>query len=271
MLCCPFAVRAQTPDDLVIAQLHIFLVPLGERLLVTEHYVLNNAGAEAHAGELRYPLPVDAQNVQFPEVDTLNERYRLEEGHVIDTLPVPPGEHAREVRISYELTEWAGRALTRTFPLPVEAAVLMARGEELLLDGPALMSMGPLDTEGEVVNAYTVTRPLDADEVLRLGLQVQTEGGAQGAAKDPTLRGLLGVIALAAALGISVWLWRPGRSTTLPETARPLVLDLAELDERFAQGELSETAYREERARLKQSLLALLNDADASVDVSRND
>ncbi len=271
ILGAPLSVGAQAPEGLAIAQLHLFLVPLGERLLVTEHYVLSNAGAEVLGAGLRYPLSPDAQNVQFREVDTLNERYRLVEGTVIDTLPVPPGDQVREVRFSYELPNWAGRTLTRTFPLPVEATVLMAQGEDLVLEGPALVTMGPLDTQEEQVNAYTVTRPLDAGEPLVLELRSRAAGVAREPGSSRALNVLLGVAALGMALWVSARLWRPGRSTRLPERARPLVLALAELDERFALGEIAEADYQQERARLKRALVDLLEVDLTDADEYAND
>jgi hypothetical protein len=173
---------------------------------------------------------------------------------------VPPGAQVREVRFSYELVNWPGRTLSRTFPLPVEAAVLMVQGEDLVLEGPALATMGPLDTQEQQVNAYTVTRPLEAGEALVLELRSQAATVAREADSSRTLNIILGVIALGVALWVSARLWRPGRAARIPEAARPLVLALAELDERFARGEIAEADYQRERARLKQSLVELLDD-----------
>lgn len=274
-ICWPQAVAAQTipdpPEEIVINQLHLFIVPMGGRLRITEHYLLGNTGEtpytgrEASDGEhatVTFPLPAAAENVQFEEIDRINERYRIVEGAIIDSLPVPPGEATLEVRFTYELPHADGQDVSRTFALPVNAAVVMVMGKEMTVESPQLTSMGPLSAEQVTANAYAVRRPLAAGETLTFAVVPPTSPQAPRArsGNETTWEIGLGALALAVTVALSYrWLSAPP-IRPLPDEGRPLVESLARLEQAHAAGGISDATYRQKQSDLRAELRELLRE-----------
>ncbi len=275
-LCWPQAVIAQTmpepPEEIVISQLHLFIVPLGQRLQITEHYLLGNTGETPYTGRetsdgehatVAFPLPAAAESVQFEEIDRINERYQIVEGAIIDSLPVPPGEATLEVRFTYELPYADGQNLSRTFALPVQAAVVMVMGEEMAIESSQLTSMGPLSPEQVTANAYAVRRPLAAGETLTFAVVPPTSPQAPRTRSDRETNWEIGLGALALAVAVALsYRWLSASPVPpLPDEARPLVEALARLEQAaHAAGDLPDATYQQQRADLRAELRALLRE-----------
>ena len=268
----------EDPAAVVINQLHLFLVPLGDRVQVTEYYWLGNAGTRTFVGaddseaEMRatvvFPLPPDASDLGFDGSGTLGERYLTREGGFADTRPILPGSATVEVRFGYELAYWEGRQVVRDFTVPVDAVVMVVAGENLALEGEGVVSIGPLETEQEPANAYSAG-PLAASDSLAFTL-VSRQGAARAgpatgtALRNPWSEMGLGLVALAGAMLASSWLWRVPPTGPMPESARPLVASIAALDARFEAGDVTEEVYRQERASLKQQLRSTLGESETN-------
>jgi uncharacterized membrane protein len=166
------------PAALVIDQLHIFLMPMDDRVRISAYYILGNRAAAAYLGgpsdqhqdldrdiTLIFPLPEGAVNVQPGSGEEDAGRYELLDGAIADTVPIPPGAASLEVRFSYELPLVEGMAVQiatpvanvtapsvdRDVPLAIESAVVVlmesqdGEGERWQLIGPQLLLMGEMD------------------------------------------------------------------------------------------------------------------------------
>lgn len=268
---CPQVVLGQTspdpPDDIVINQLHLFVMPLADRLQITEYYLLGNTGASTYEGTenatVVFTLPDSAENVQFDEIDRLNERYQFANGRIIDSLPVPPGEATLDVRFTYELPYVEGQPVVRSFDMPTEAIVVMVMGEGMAVESQQLMSMGPLSTEQATANAYAARRPLEAGETLTFAVAQVAGRGAAPTQLSTSWEIGLGALALAVAVALSYrrLTRQPSSPPSLPDESRPLVEALAELEDAYAAGNLADTEYQRERAKLRSALRQSLREA----------
>ena len=270
-LCVPQLTAAQTipePSEAIrVNQLHLFVSPLGNRLQITEHYLLGNQGETPYTGDeqnttVAFPLPANAENVQFEEVDRLNERYQLVDGMILDQLPIPPGETTLDVQFTYEIPYENGQQVSRMFMLPVDAAVVMVMAEGVAMDSPQLSSMGPLSAEQATANAYAARRPLAAGESLTFTLVPSTSGGADGTDAQRIGWELgLGALALAIAIVLSVRRLGRVRVPPMPQESRPLVEALARLDEAHNAGDLPDETYQRQRVALRAELRESLHEA----------
>lgn len=258
-------VGAQSEDGpITIAQLHIFLMPVGETLVVTEHYLLSNLGDEVFMGggedgaTVHFPLPASANNVQLSDPT----RFIQLDGSLADTQPIPPGEGTTEVRFTYDLPLNADAWIEREMPAPVQAAVIVLAGASWRLDGPGIVSLGPMAAGDTDAQAYTAD-PLAAGErlsfrILASGMSASSGMGIGGEpAPAPQSEGVvlgIGVLAVViAALGAAM-VWRSAPSLDPPDHLRADIRAIAGLDRRYEAGDLDQQRYRAERERLIQSV-----------------
>lgn len=253
----------ESAEAVIAGQVHLFVVPTGDTLQVTEYYVLSNAGTKTYVGmkdaatdshfTLAFSLPEQARNVHVEGADVPEGRYRIEETAILDTAPLLPGEITAEVRFTYDLPAEAAQPLRRTFPIPVQTLVLVAGDGALNLEGAGLTPMGADETGA--ANAY-LAGPLAAGEPLEFTVE-HTGATNVPVRRAPTQELGIGMLALAASLALSYRLWQPG-PRAMPEAARPFVAALARLDAQHEAGALPEAAYAQERAALKTQIKSLI-------------
>ncbi|MGC9349612.1 MAG: hypothetical protein ACP5JG_15855 [Anaerolineae bacterium] len=260
----PGLAQAEPPADLTVDQMHLFLLPAGDRLQVTEHYLLGNAGAETYTGDAEgitvfFPLPEEATDIRFEEGREGIERYVVRDNGIGDTAAIPSGSATVEVRFAYEIPLELNAEIVRTVPLPVKSAVLLIAGAQWALGGEELAPLGSMEVGGQPAQAYTTVEPLDGGESFSFVVierAVEPVTGPEPAQQQPNpTRDLgLGIIALAAAAVAGFMLWRSPRVPEVPEAIRADIAAIAALDEQFAAGEVSEEAYREARDALKATV-----------------
>ena len=259
------------PANVQIDQGHLFIVPLEERLYVAEHYLLGNTGERAYTGAvdpasgeratLYFSPPEGATGLTF-EGPGLGERFVGDERRFADTRAIPPGSATIEVSFSYELPYHEGQTIARVFEAPVRSLALVVNSDSLGLEGEGLVAAGAMDTQMGPAVSYGAG-PLAASEPLAFTLVPMTQEGQVTSAttmprqprqRDATGEVGIGIMALAIA-GIAVYaLWQPPAAPPMPAEARPLVEEIAALDARFADGELDESTYRQQRESLKHQL-----------------
>ncbi|MBN1246044.1 MAG: hypothetical protein JXC32_00205 [Anaerolineae bacterium] len=275
----PIVLAQDGQGSLTIDQLHMFLMPSEDRLLVTEHYLLSNSASEAYLGDdedhvtVVFPLPAGAQNVQTDEGDESVGRYEIYEADgtlaIADTAPILPGSATTEVRFSYELVLETGLSVRRDMPLATESTVVLLTGDTWRLEGPQLLSFGEINAGGGTAQAYTLD-PMSPGDAFTFSLEPATVSSDVGdarmstAAEDNGLGLGIGVLSLVVA-GTAVFaLWRRNASRTsdrglaLPEALKDEVQALAELDKRFDAGELDAAAYEDQRRAVKARILGRL-------------
>lgn len=150
------------PAALLIDQLHVFLMPMEDRVRISAYYILGNRAAEAYIGgpsgqdqdldrdvTVIFPLPEGALNVQ-PGAGTEDAgRYELMDGAIADTAPIPPGAASLEVRFSYELSLVEGMSVRLTAPVAIIAAPSVDRDVPLAIESAVVVLMAGPDGEGQ--------------------------------------------------------------------------------------------------------------------------
>ena len=256
-------------EPLSAEQVHFFIVPMGDQIQITEHYLISNHDTKTYNGTvdpttgirttLTFSLLQDAQGLTAH--DDAPDRYLIEATTLHDTVPIPPGEAIAEIRFSYKLPHRTGQVIARTFPIPVEAVVLVVMDENLKLEGDMLHAMAPLDTAEIATNAYT-SGPISKGELLQFKLVSQqdiTQASPTTRIRNAQQEIGIGLLALAGAMLASYWLWQRPKQQPIPKDMRPLVSAIAALDAHFEAGEITEDAYQEKRKAYKQQLNALMH------------
>ncbi len=240
-------VQAQAPEGWVIDQLHLFVQVEGEWADVIEYHLLGNRGAGTEAAaELRFRPPEGAREARLSEGGA--GRFRLTEEGIALLDPIPPGRATQELRYSYTFPLQAEVPLRLRYPLPAEAVVVVLVGEGVALAGEGLVYQDEIEIEGRRAQIY-VADPLPAEAPLALRFTM----GAPGRSAALPAELWVGGGALLVALGVVTWWWqsrKPRSASAPPPEIRPLLLRIAELDERFAAGALDAERYEVERAAL---------------------
>jgi hypothetical protein len=291
---------SEDASDIEVAQLHIFLVAVGQRLQVREYYLISNTSDRTYVGvqnpeigrrtTLMFTLPEGAEGPAF-EGAGLGERFFQHEEGFADTAPILPGSATGEVLFSYEMPYREGVRIERVLDVPISSVALLLSGEDADIDrasaedpkgfpkplgseaasitllGDGIASAGVLDTQMGPALSYTAG-PLAAGEPLAFTL------AAGSSVRNATLETAIGLAALAAAVLVAYLLL--ARRTPrfiggpLPAQARPLVEAIAALDDAFEAGRVSADAYRRERASLRRQVRAALGSDGADVaDIDR--
>ncbi|MGC9520309.1 MAG: hypothetical protein ACP5HG_00325 [Anaerolineae bacterium] len=270
----PTLAQPQPDGGPVIDQLHLFLFPAEETLTISEYYLLGNTGDTVYTGLSEGPgegvtvvfsLPREATNVRVDESAEAPDRYRLGANSIADTRPISPGVGTVETRFLYDLPLVPRETISRTVPLAVHSIVILLVGEAWQLEGPGLTSMGPMEVGGQTAVAYRGD-PLAAGEAVAFQLVPGSPASgavAEGMEARPVAASAgppvgieiaVGTGAVLAGAGLAAMLWRSPPLPRVPEGARRAVTAMAELDVRYAAGEVSEAAYLEERQALKARL-----------------
>lgn len=283
----PLTIFETSPDSsaLVVDRLHIFLdFPTEEVMQVVELYVISNptnktiVAAEEGGGVVEFSVPASATNLQFQD-GAIGERYQVSQSGFMDTIPVRPGSGQYQVMYAYDLPYDKKADFEQTFPLNMDAVILMAPNDGIKIKSDDLESAGVRDVQGTEFAMYT-TSSLAAGQRLKISVSGSPAGAALISQISPTSSTGL-VIGLAALGGVlivaGIWLYSRNRAESVPEdledeemtddggddlshyTDTETVMDaIIALDELYGEGELSEDAYQERRAQLKRRLAQLM-------------
>jgi mono/diheme cytochrome c family protein len=238
--------------------------------LVAELLVFSLDGNRTYVGDgtgvLRFNLPPGAQELSINDGE-LGDRYRAVEGGFVDTLPLAPGPGTRQVLYRYSLPYSGGKLdLERSLAYPAANvnALIADQGQKVVSEG--LENQGIRQTQsGNYTNL--VGQSLPANQPIRIRLSgLPAAAAAATSAQSSTSRILLyGLAALAIAGAVLLALWpvlrRRARTGAVAEEAagrEGLIDALAALDIAHSNGQISDTAYRDRRLRLKAQLLDLM-------------
>lgn len=263
-------VAATTDQDpgLKAARVHWFIDFEGDSLIVGELLSISNPGDRAYIGQplaghegkravIRWPVPNGATNLQV-DGGQLGDRFFFEDGVLIDTLPVPPGNDVRRLLFQYRLPIERDRV---TFAHPVGMPVtflnvfIADRGEKI--EAPSRMITGtPQEVSGVSFRSFIASN-IEAGETLTFkfsNISAAVRGGSPHIAPSSRVRQV--GIALAVLVGLSLfggtfYLTRRRASvdtaTVLRRRRDALLEEIALLDTRFQEGEVDEATYHEER------------------------
>ncbi len=263
-------VAATTDQDpgLEAGRVHWFMDFEEDAVVVGELISISNPGDRAYIGEpmidqegkravIRWPLPDGATGVRL-DGGVLGERFFLEEGVLIDTLPVPPGNDVRRLLFQYRLPIKGGRAVfVHSLSMPVRFLnVFVAdRGEHI--EAPSNMIMGtPQEVSGVSFRSYIASNlPAGEKITFKFSNIPNLASGTSPHTATPSAVRLIGVglsVVLGLALLGGLFYFSKRRTTgdskeALRQRRDALLQEIAALDVRYRQGKIKEHEYREER------------------------
>ena len=265
-------------DMISIDQVHVILNFFGEQIEVTQFYRFSNIGntlyvgptGVAENGTVEMMVPTGAQDVSFQRgfgsMDSFipaNEMIQTETGWA-DTLPLRPGEGVVDMLVTYVLPYEDGMRFAHPLLYPVERGTMMIPdvGVELEADGWELESQG--DMGGTAFLSY-LNADMTENDALSLVLNGEPElvvTDTQGNVLQPRNENnelIVGGASLLVAVGAAVFLFNSWRNpaSDISDDPEELLEMIVELDEMYENGEIASREYEEERAELKESLLAV--------------
>jgi len=284
-------VYESSDDDSAVRlnSVHVIAESFGQVLRISEIHMFSNDGDRTFAGSgqgpspgttVFIPLPANAVGVAFSEEDPAG-RYVEAEGGVWDTEPVTPGADTSLVFLSYHLMV-ADQAATleRSFAYPVTAFNILATQPGLTLQSGQLIDQGTQSFQGREY-AFYIAEDLQAGEELVLNFVVDEAAAAgsampgaetqaapattqpAGAGQQGLLR-TMGIVLVCLAVGAAVVyplaVRRPRAAAPAAAPAlsdprrRPLLEELADLENAHEEGRLDEADYEQQRARIYEAL-----------------
>ncbi len=296
-LAAAITLYATTDDATAIQMnsIHWIIDPRPGAVVMVEVYSVNNSADRTYVGReidglpqlatVAIPVPAAAEDLGF-ENGLLGGRFQRVGDMAYDTAPILPGQDARQIIMRYLLPEQNGTAsVTRTFDQAVpQMSLLVAElpGLEIEIPGFALASRETFQEQ-----TYQLWRPevgSPSEMTIRLtgllGAGEQDPRAMPGAVGE-TATTTAGVATVAAPLlamwtpwalvamlvvgliGAVGWSLQRGRLHAAATGAQRgneralLIEQIAQLDDQRAAGEVSDSAWQQQRARLKAQLLEL--------------
>jgi hypothetical protein len=280
-------VYEMTDDDsqIVIESGHIIVESFGTVLRVSEVYLLGNGGDRTYAGRpgtegqvttVGIPLPPDAVGLAFGEGVSAN-RFVQSEGKLLDTAPVPPGQETLTIFYSYHMPVTDNSVhMERSYDYPITALSILLAQPGLALSSGQLLDSGSQSFMDQQFAVYTAV-DLPAGAPLAVDLTVEpteatasttttAEAGKPITDNQGLLRGLgfglAGLVVLGAVLYPLLTAQRRPLAAATPalaanSQARPLLAELADLEEAFEAGQVDEETYQRQRAEKWEALRSL--------------
>jgi len=219
---------------------------------------------------LAIPLPPGAIVPGFTERSRY--AYLSDQFTVVDTQLVYPGE-IHLVQLVY-IIPYAGSAIVEQELGYTFAGLnqLLVRPEGVTVNAEGLASMGATTVGGREFMSFSGTFTRPAGSLLRVeltgvgsgGPSSFDPGGAVVSGDSAALVLLAGAVVFGVLIGIFIWARRRSIPPEPPVTADALARQIADLDAAHAAGELSDAAWKRQRAELKERLTRLLVDGDQS-------
>jgi hypothetical protein len=279
----------QAPGELLIGQL-FFMGNQGDRAVVGRS--VDGLPTPVTVG---LPIPAGAQEIGFQD-GVLGEEYLRLGDRIYDTRPVVPGEFSRQIFVRYRLP-FEGRSvdLAQLMPFPVlELNVLVAElpdlQSQITLSEGEMIFVGTQNLQGAAYSQWSGSLQA-AETTLSLSLQgTLARGDSDPRQIAPAGGGLIppavaspvtqidAPIALAAGIfigllfvGVLALFWWRNRKET--ETGQPevdlaaqrgkLAQAIAELDDLYNAGQVTESQWQQRRASLKGQLMAVVAQIEA--------
>ena len=256
-----------------IGEMHVFVQDVSEgAVTIVEYYLFDNASDRAYIGDagpagrrrtLKLSVPQDAQNLRFDGLG-LGRRFFQEDDVIYDSDVVAPGQRAAQVVMLYELPYRHSRAFERKLFYPTQRADVIVPE----ITGPGT----PFTVTGRVINeglqrmrsgnlyVFASDRPLRAGEAFQFELRGQPLGAPVPGSDAREIA--FGLIAFGLAIGLAYVVARRARThrpapASIPQRRKLLMRQIADLDDKFALGEVEEQAYRRRREQLKAELIEI--------------
>ncbi|MFH0942177.1 MAG: hypothetical protein V1823_04055 [Chloroflexota bacterium] len=259
-----------TTDGSVVSveESHLVILPGSGSFLVEEYLVFTNSSDRAFIGStpvtpdgkketLRFSLPPGAVHFQA-ELGLIDSRIVQGESGISDTMPLLPG--TREVIYSYLVGyDSKAYALQHQVNYPTNVFNLLVQGQDTLVSVESLTRQTPLDMNGTIYQYFT-GQGLAAGDTLEVSLSGQPAGPAN---RERPLVWLVVALVLMLAAGGGYLILRkrlsPAKAPLVSgETAQEKLLGLAQLDDDFEDGKITEEVYQKLRSEKKRQLAEML-------------
>ncbi len=265
------------PGGISIGQIHMILTFVPGSVQVSELYIFNNDANAVFVGESGSPaggvvdilLPAGAESIDFrrsfgslESFSPAPEVIQTETGWA-DTVPLRPGAGSTSLLVSYQLPYEDGLRLAHPLAYPLSGATVILPDAGVRLSGDGWVNQGTQALSGGSFATY-MNNSLAGAAALSLELDGRARQllDAQGNAvvsRNTTQELMMGALGLGLALAAAVVMVRRWQTAPLPPPPDPqqLLQAIADLDDAYANGRLSENHYTEQRAHLKEQLLAI--------------
>jgi cytochrome c551/c552 len=246
---------------------HMIIQVSNGQISVAEIVVFHNGSKQVFVGKenkdgvretLRFDLPGGAENIQFMD-GLAPESVIRAEGGFVDTTSFSPG--IRRVIYAYQLPFKSGKNM-------IEKRIIYPTGGFVLLvsdSGVDIKVDGLGGNEKVSINNVRFIRWTGSG--LEPGSEIKIELGQSVLSEDSLKWAAFGVVLLLVGIGI-LYSFRSKRNPALPKDAtlneeglsrerEKLILEIAELDDRFEAGEIAEGEYRDIRSGKKKRLMSI--------------
>ena len=240
------------------------------RALIAELIVFSQDGNRAYIGDgngvLKFTLPAGAEDLAIDDGALGDDqRYVRTADGFVDRLPLPPGEQVRQVLFRYALPyEGDSLKLTRSLQYPAANVNVLATDQGQKVTSEGMTDQGRRTTEmGSFFNLSAEDVPANQPITVEMTNLPQGDaspaasGGGDGNLDRVLLFALVGAGGAVAVL-LAAWplLRRPARQGAAIASDREDLADaLARLMLAHEAGEISDSAYRDQRLRLKAQML----------------
>lgn len=256
-----------------ISMKHIFIDIEEKKLQVTEAMRLENLGNTTYRGPLHFSLPKGFENLQYERgLDVCC--IETKENGFLENTPFYPG--MKEVTYSYQLKYDSAKYLfTPIIEYPTESLDLMIHDLGIKLDSKRLVFISAIDM-GEKKYLRLSARGLVPNEKVEVKISGLPLGPERYRLYVLIFAGLLILfgfiypflrkrgapleeIAVVVEEGISSETEPPSPKLRRPSISRKLLKEIAELDDRYATGEIEPEEYEKLRKKKKKILVRLLS------------
>jgi hypothetical protein len=268
------------PGGILIDRIHVVVQFVEDQIFINELYVVSNldtavfVGVEGDplAGTFHISLPPNIHSLSFERgfssLDSFipaDEIIQTPTGFA-DTLPIRPGQGSLNLLVSYGMPYQPGMTVAHAVNYEVQQASIAMPQTGVTIVGEDWLPQEPRVMGSSTVLNYVNPQPAITGN-LTFGLQGQPQQ-VTGQPGSPAVSGDLsrswevwmGAVFLLAAIvaaGIFIYQWQMGPATTATAPNPQLLLqEIAALDDAYEEGEISETAYKRQRKKLKQQLVA---------------
>lgn len=294
------------PSGLRVNRSHWIIDQQPGALIVGEIYTFGNSGDRTYLGKsvenvdepltVGLRLPAAAEQVTF-ENGELGQRFRQVGDVIYDTMPVLPGEATRQIIVRYAVPyQGTSLDLKRETLYPVdELTLLVADLPQLKVDVPAMEAGGLQDMGGQGFQLWrkSAFEP-QTIEVKMQGLLERDGMDPRAVAGDPAagtagtaalastapplepwvawvMAGLVGA-GLLAAIGVAVQRGSVRSAHSRQELGQlrdNLIEQIAQLDDQYAMGELSQSDWSQQRAQMKVQLVDVMQHLESGAAQNR--
>lgn len=253
------------PSGVAISQMTLMLSTTDGQLRVGEYYMVSNLGDRTWVGSydealgvnrtVEFSLPAEAESLWFSG-GGLGERFFSMDNGIVDSAPIVPGSPSAEIFFSYAVPYSGSYEMTKTLNLPVDSIeYLIAQEGEIAIEGDQIVYNEMIETDTESAISYlspgfgpgqTLSFRIYDQSAFSFGASIGLEIG-------------IGLTVLVFAVFCIFWLVRRNRSGTLPDSAEPLLVEIAQLDNAYFAGNLKKAQYQKRRNRLIERIKQMMS------------